>query len=38
LNAVYTYGFTVGTFCLLAFTRIPSGLIIGIGLLLGFIL
>lgn len=37
-NAFVTYAFTVGTFALLTFTRIPSGLIIVMGLLLGFIL
>jgi chromate transporter len=37
-NTFITYAFTVGTFSLLAFTRFPSGLIIGIGLLLGLVL
>lgn len=36
-NSVFTYAFTVGTFALLAFTRIPSGLIIVMGLVLGFL-
>jgi chromate transporter len=31
-------GFTVGTFCLLAFTRVPSWAIIIIGLFLAFVL
>jgi chromate transporter len=31
-------GFTVGTFCLLTFTRIPSWAIIIIGLMLGFVI
>lgn len=37
-NTFLTYAFTVGTFGLLAFTRIPSALIIGIGLVLGLML
>jgi chromate transporter len=37
-NTPGTYAFTIGTFVLLAFTRIPSGLIIVLGLLLGFVL
>lgn len=37
-NTFVTYAFTIGTFGLLAFTRIPSGLIIIIGLVLGLIL
>lgn len=37
-NAIYTYAFTVGTFILLNFKQIPSGLIIVIGLLLGWLL
>ena len=37
-NTFVTYAFTIGTFVLLNFTRIPSGLIIVMGLLLGFIL
>lgn len=36
-NNVYTYAFTIGTFVLLNFTRIPSGLIIVIGLILGYL-
>ena len=37
-NTITNYGFTVGTFCLMAFTKLPSWAIIGFGLLLGFIL
>lgn len=37
-NNLYTYAFTIGTFALLAFTRIPSGLVIVIGLILGYLL
>ncbi len=37
-NTFVTYAFTVGTFSLLTFTRIPSGLVIAIGLILGLIL
>lgn len=37
-NTFLNYAFTIGTFALLTFTRIPSGLIIVIGLLLGLIL
>jgi chromate transporter len=37
-NTVTNFGFTICTFCLLAFTRVPSWAIIIIGLLLGFIL
>ncbi len=36
-NNVYTYAFTIGTFALLNFTRIPSGLIIVLGLVLGYL-
>ncbi len=36
-NNFATYGFTIGTFALLAFTRIPSGLIIIMGLVMGWI-
>lgn len=36
-NTFLNYAFTIGTFALLTFTRIPSGLIIVIGLLLGLI-
>ncbi len=36
-NTIDTYAFTVGTFVLLTFTRIPSALIIGLGLLLGYL-
>ena len=37
-NAFATYAFTIGTFALLTFTKIPSGIVILIGLLLGYIL
>lgn len=37
-NTITNFGFTIGTFCLLAFTKMPSWLIIVLGLLLGFIL
>lgn len=37
-NNVYTYAFTIGTFVLLNFTRIPSALVIGLGLLMGYLL
>lgn len=37
-NTFLNYGFTIGTFGLLTFTRIPSGIIIVMGLLLGFVL
>ncbi len=37
-NNIYTYAFTIGTFILLNFTRIPSALVIVIGLLLGLVL
>jgi chromate transporter len=37
-NNLITYGFTIGTFVLLTFTRIPSGVIILIGLFLGYVL
>ncbi|MBL7863831.1 MAG: chromate efflux transporter [Cyclobacteriaceae bacterium] len=36
-NAFVTYAFTIGTFVLLNFTRIPSALIILMGLILGFV-
>ena len=35
--SVTNFGFTIGTFCLLAFTKLPSWSIIGSGLLLGFL-
>lgn len=35
---VNNFGFTIGTFALLAFTKLPSWLIIGSGLILGFAL
>ena len=37
-NVFVTYAFTFGTFILLHFTRMPAGLIIVLGLLLGLIL
>ncbi len=37
-NTVLNFSFTIGTFCLLSFTRLPSPLIILAGLLLGFLL
>lgn len=37
-NTLTNYGFTIGTFCLVAFTRLPSWAIICFGLLLGFII
>lgn len=37
-NNFLNYSFTIGTFCLLAFTKLPSWSIIIIGLALGFIL
>jgi len=37
-NTVLNFSFTLGTFCVLAFTRIPAPFIILAGLLLGFIL
>lgn len=37
-NNFYTYAFTIGTFVLLNFTRIPSALVIGLGLILGYLL
>lgn len=37
-NSVMNFGFTIGAFCLLAFTKIPSWGIILFGLLLGFVL
>ncbi len=37
-NTLVTYAFTVVTFALLNFTRMPAGLIFVLGLLLGFIL
>jgi chromate transporter len=37
-NNFYTYAFTIGTFALLNFTRIPSAMVIGLGLLLGYLL
>jgi chromate transporter len=35
-NTATNFGFTLGTFCLLAFTQMPSWAIILIGLFLGF--
>jgi chromate transporter len=37
-NTFPTYAFTIGTFALLTFTKFPSALIIGLGLLLGYLL
>ena len=37
-NTFTNFGFTIGTFCLLAFSRMPSWSIILIGLLLGFVI
>ena len=37
-NTVTNFGFAIGTFCLLTFTRIPAWAIIIIGLALGFII
>lgn len=37
-NTVMNFGFTIGTFCLLAFTKMPSWLIIILGLALGLII
>ncbi len=36
-NTFMNFSFTIGTFCLLAFTKIPSPIIIVIGLILGFV-
>ena len=37
-NTITNYAFTVGTFCLVAFTKLPSWAIIVFGLFLGFLL
>jgi chromate transporter len=37
-NTVLNFAFTIGTFCVLAFTRMPSPFIILLGLALGLIL
>lgn len=37
-NTLTNFGFTIGTFCLLAFSRMPSWSIILIGLVLGFVI
>ncbi len=37
-NSPMNYAFTIGTFVLLTFTRIPAGAIIAIGLLLGLVI
>ncbi len=37
-NTFTNFGFTIGTFCLLAFTKLPSWSIIAFGLALGFIM
>lgn len=36
-NSVSNFGFTIGTFCLLAFTKMPAPIIIVLGLLLGLL-
>lgn len=37
-NTVANFGFTIATFCFLAFTRLPSWSIIAFGLVLGFLI
>jgi chromate transporter len=37
-NSLTNFGFTIGTFCLLAFSRMPSWAIIVVGLLLGLVI
>ncbi len=37
-NTFLNYGFTIGTFCLMTFTKVPSWVVIVIGLLCGLIL
>jgi chromate transporter len=37
-NSFLNFGFTIGTFCLMAFTKIPSWAVIVIGLLCGVVL
>lgn len=37
-NSVINFAFTIGTFCVLAFTRLPTPVIIAVGLILGFLL
>jgi chromate transporter len=37
-NTFQNFGFTIFTFCLLAFTRLPSWSIIAVGLILGFLI
>lgn len=37
-NTVMNFGFTIGTFCLLSFTKSPSWLIVVFGLVLGLVL
>jgi chromate transporter len=37
-NSFTNFGFTIGTFCCLAFTKIPSWSIVGLCLLFGFVL
>jgi chromate transporter len=37
-NTVGNFGFTIATFCILAFTRLPSWSIIAFGLVLGFLI
>ena len=37
-NTAMNFTFTIGAFCLLAFTKLPSWSIILVGLLLGFVI
>lgn len=37
-NSFINFAFTIGTFCLLAFTRTPTPVIIAGGIILGFLL
>jgi chromate transporter len=37
-NTVVNFGFTIGAFCLLAFTKLPTWSIIVFGLALGFVI
>ena len=37
-NTFMNFGFTIGTFCVLSFTKIPSWLIVVVGLGLGLVL
>jgi chromate transporter len=36
-HTLLNFGFTIATFCLLTFTKVPSALIIVAGLILGFL-